>query len=379
MNMKLPFYAHVALVLIILWFLFYGIYIGQDILLPLGFSFLIAVLLQPVEFFFTLRLRFPRVIAILLSLIIAVGVLFGLFTVIAHEVSSFMDDFPTIQKNVSGLLEHAQQWISDTFHFSKKEQQQAIQNAKDNGISSVKTVAGSTLDFVTGSLAIIALVPIYTFLFMYYRNHLIMFIIKVFDKKHAATVAKVISKIRTVVQSYVSGLLIETACVAALNSIGLLLIGAPYAILLGVIGAILNLIPYIGGLIAIVLTAVVTLSNTGDYYIALGSLLVYLAVQFIDNNFLVPRIIGSSVQLNALVSILAVLIGGSLCGVGGMFLSLPFVAICKVVFDNVEELQPWGSLLGDEESARWNIIKIPPLKKGIAKKTAKEKPADRSE
>ena len=81
-----------------------------------------------------------------------------------------------------------------------------------------------------------------------------------------------------------------------------------------------------------------------------------------------PRIIGSSVQLNALVSILAVLVGGSLCGVGGMFLSLPFVAICKVIFDNVEELQPWGSLLGDEESARWNIIKIPTSKKAAEKK-----------
>jgi predicted PurR-regulated permease PerM len=374
--MKLPFYAHVALILIILWFLFYGIYIGQDILLPLGFSFLIAVLLQPLENFFMGRLRFPRVIAILLSLIIAVGVLFGLFTVLTHEIGLFMNDFPAIEKNISGFLESVQQWISDTFHFSKEQQQQAIQNAKSNGMNNVRTVAGSTLDFVTGSLATMALVPIYVFLLMYYRNHLIMFVIKVFDKKHAATVAKVVNKIRTVVQGYVSGLLIETACVAVLNSIGLLLIGAPYAILLGVIGAILNLIPYIGGLIAILLTAIVTLSNTGDIYIALGSLVVYLVVQFIDNNFFVPRIIGSSVQLNALVSILAVLIGGSLCGVGGMFLSLPFVAICKVIFDNVEELQPWGSLLGDEESARWNIIKIPPSKKAVAKKTVKEKPAD---
>lgn len=374
--MKLPFYAHVALVLIILWFLFYGIYIGQDILLPLGFSFLISVLLQPLEKIFAGRLRFPRVIAILLSLIIAVAVLFGLFTVLTHEVGLFMNDIPAIKKNIAGFLGSAQQWISDTFHFSKEQQQQAIQNAKSNNMDSVKTVAGSTLDFVTGSLATIALVPIYTFLLMYYRQHLAMFVIKVFDKKHSATVAKVVSKIRTVIQSYVSGLLIETGCVAVLNSIGLLLIGAPYAILLGVIGAILNLIPYIGGLIAILLTVIVTLSNTGDIYVALGSLVVYLVVQFIDNNFFVPRIIGSSVQLNALVSILAVLIGGSLCGVGGMFLSLPFVAICKVIFDNVEELQPWGSLLGDEESARWNIIKIPPLKKTIAKKIAKEKPAD---
>ena len=369
MTMKLPFYAQLALMLIIIWYLFYGIYIGQDILLPLGFSFLIAVLLQPLEKLFE-RIKIPRVIAILLSMLIAAAFLFGLFTILTRQVGIFMNDLPAIQKNVSNFLNNAQQWISDTFHFSKQQQQQAIQNAKSNGMDSVKTVAGTTLGIVTGSLATIALVPIYVFLFMYYRKHLRMFIIKVFDEKHSEVVAKVVSKIKTVIQKYVSGLLIETSCVAILNSIGLLIIGAPYAILLGVIGAILNLIPYIGGLIAMILTAIVTLSNTGDIYITLGSLAVYLAVQFIDNNFLVPRIIGSSVQLNALVSILAVLIGGSLCGVGGMFLSLPFVAICKVVFDNVKELQPWGSLLGDEESARWNIIKLP-----VSKKTSKPKQA----
>ena len=365
MSMKLPFYVHAALILIILWFLFYGIYIGQNILIPLGFSFLIAVLLHPLEKFFE-RIKIPRVIAILLSLVIAVAFMFGVFTILTHEISLFVDDVPAIEKNLSNFINAAQKWISDTFHFSKQQQQAAIENAKSNGMDGVKTVAGTTLGIITGSLGIIALVPIYVFLFMYYQKHLIMFIIKVFDKKHAETVAKVVSKIRSVVQSYVSGLLIETGCVAFLNSVGLLLIGAPYAILLGVIGAILNLIPYIGGLIAIVLTAIVTLSNTGDMYTTIGSALVYLAVQFIDNNFLVPRIIGSSVQLNALVSILAVLIGGSLCGVGGMFLSLPFVAICKVIFDNVEELHPWGSLLGDEESARWNVLKLPSKKPAAA-------------
>src|SRR5438552_19176217 len=129
------------------------------------------------------------------------------------------------------------------------------------------------------------LVPIYTVLFMYYRSHLIMFTIKIFEDKHASVVAGVIGELRDVIHQYVSGLLIETSCVAVLNSSGLLIIGAPYAILLGVIGAILNLIPYIGGLIAILLTALVTLSNTGDIYITLVSFIVYLIVQFIDNNF----------------------------------------------------------------------------------------------
>jgi len=189
-----------------------------------------------------------------------------------------------------------------------------------------------------------------------------MFIIHLFDEKHSANVLKTVMEIKSVVQHYVTGLLIETLCVAILNCIGLLLIGAPYPILLGVIGAILNLIPYIGGLIAVALTGIIALINTGDAYIMLASIGVYMAVQFIDNNFFVPRIIGSSVQLNALVSIAAVLIGGALCGVGGMFLSLPFMAIFKVVCDHVNSLKPWGMLLGDAEQARWRMLRIRSMK-----------------
>lgn len=309
----------------------------------------------------------PRVVSILVALLIAAIVLVALIMFLSYQVSSFVDDLPAVKKNLAGFILKIQDWIDDTFHVSKQQQNQVITDAKNDGMGDAKAVAGTTLEILTASLGTLFLVPVYTFLFMYYRTHLVMFTIKIFEDKHAGTVARVIGKIREVIRQYVSGLLIETGCVAVLNSIGLLIIGAPYAILLGVIGSILNLIPYIGGLISLGLTAIVTLSNTGDTFKALGSMAVFFIVQFIDNNFLVPRIIGASVKLNALVSILAVLVGGALCGVGGMFLSLPFVAICKVIFDHVEELKPWAMLLGDEDDARWTKLgRRKPVKKAKA-------------
>src|SRR2546421_714081 len=107
----------------------------------------------------------------------------------------------------------------------------------------------------------------------------------------------------------------ETTIVAILNITGLLLIGAPFAILLGIIAAILNLVPYIGGLISVILTSLITYTNTASIGKMVWAVIVLLVVQFIDNNFLVPRIIASRVQLNALMSIVGVLIGGALCGV----------------------------------------------------------------
>lgn len=356
MTTHVPLYIKITCILFLLCIFFFIFYIGQDIILPLGFSFLIAVLLFPLEQKMA-GIGVPRVISILLSLLIAAIVLIALIMFLSYQVSSFVDDLPAVKKNLADFIAKAQDWIDQTFHFSKQQQNQVITDAKNDGMGNAKAVAGTTLGILTTSLGTLFLVPIYTFLFMYYRSHLVMFTIKIFNDKHSTIVARVISKIREVIRQYVSGLLIETSCVAVLNSVGLLIIGVPYAILLGVIGAILNLIPYIGGLISLVLTAIVTLSNTGDTFKTLGSMAIFFVVQFIDNNFLVPRIIGSSVKLNALVSILAVLIGGALCGVGGMFLSLPFVAICKVIFDHVEELKPWGMLLGDEDDARWNKLR----------------------
>ncbi|MNE93126.1 AI-2 transport protein TqsA [compost metagenome] len=71
-------------------------------------------------------------------------------------------------------------------------------------------------------------------------------------------------------------------------------------------------------------------------------------VQFLDNNILMPRIVGSKVQINALASILSVIIGGALAGIPGMFLAIPITAILKVVFDAAPGLEPYGYLLGDE-------------------------------
>lgn len=348
MQNNLPLLVRMALILFIVCIVIFGFYIGQDILLPLGFSFLIAILLIPVEQFLR-RHKTPRVLAITLSLLLSLVVVIGVVIFISYQVNNFISDAGAVKKNMLDLLDKSQSWISNTFHFSKQQQEQIIQDAQADNSANAKAIAGGALGFLTASLSALALVPVYVFLFMYYKDHLVAFVISLFDTKHAANVAKVVTKIRSLVQKYILGLLTETTCVAVLNCLGLLIIGIPYAILLGVIGALLNLIPYVGGLVAMILTALVTLANSGDVYKMTAALGVYLIVQLIDNNFLVPKVIGSSVRLNALASILAVLIGGAICGVGGMFLSLPFVAICKVIFDNVESLKPWGIMLGDQE------------------------------
>jgi predicted PurR-regulated permease PerM len=148
------------------------------------------------------------------------------------------------------------------------------------------------------------------------------------------------------IQSYLVGLLLEIGIIACLNTVSLLIIGVPYAILLGLTCALLNLIPYVGGLVAVGVTMTFAFLTKST----LAAMLVFFAhitIQFIDNNFLVPKIVGSKVKINALASIIVVLIGGALCGVPGMFLAIPVTAVVKVICDRISSLEPLGFLLGD--------------------------------
>jgi len=144
------------------------------------------------------------------------------------------------------------------------------------------------------------------------------------------------------------GLMIETAIVCILNSVALMIIGVPSAIVIGVIGGILNILPYIGGVVAIALPVLMVTITREGYTGQLMVIGAYAVIQFIDNNILVPRIVSKKVQINALMSIIVVLLGGLLWGIPGMFLAIPFIGVLKIIFDRIEDMKPWGRLLGDE-------------------------------
>ena len=95
----------------------------------------------------------------------------------------------------------------------------------------------------------------------------------------------------------------------------------------------------------VIIMAIALITKSPVYMLYVGAL--YLLIQLIDNNYIVPKVIGSKVKLNALVSLLAVILGAALWGIPGMFLSIPLMAILKLIFDRIEPLKPWGFLLGD--------------------------------
>jgi predicted PurR-regulated permease PerM len=333
---EFPFYAKVTIILFGLILATYILKNLGDILTPLAFAAIIAILLNPlVNKLGTYKLG--KIPSILISMLLTILVLAGIFYFLSLQIMGFGENLPVLKAKFSSLLASFQGWLQQKFGLSIQKQMQMINEA-----------ANGTLNTVIGTLGVLLLLPVYVFLFLFYKILILNFLFRVFAQENADKVSEILGQTKLAIQSYMVGLLLEAAIVAALNSTALLIIGVKFALLFGVMGAILNMLPYIGGIIAIALPVLMATVTSEGLSKQLWIIVAYLIIQFIDNNFLVPRIVSSKVKINALISILAVLLGGALWGVAGMFLSIPFVGILKIIFDRVNGLQPWGELLGDE-------------------------------
>jgi predicted PurR-regulated permease PerM len=355
-----PFYIKAPLVLIGLYLLFYILFLLQDIFVPFSFAGLVAILLNPIYNRFE-KWRFPKIIAICLTLLIAIIVLAGILLFLSTQIIQFGDMLPVLKQKSIGLLGDAQQWVSHKFNIPLDKQMKMINQALNNS----KAYLGQTINTVFGIVSYFVLIPLYVFLLLFYKPLLLNFIFEVFREDNKSQVAEILQETKSAVQSYIVGLMIEAVIIAILNSVALLILGIKYAILIGVIGAILNVIPYIGGVIAIAIPVLISFVTKNDGLttplLIVGS---YTVIQFVDNNIIVPRVVSSKVSVNALISIIIVLLGGTLWGFGGMFLSIPFIAVLKIIFDRVDELKPWGKLLGEKMPEHVPIQVVMPEEQG---------------
>src|SRR5690606_34356197 len=241
--------------------------------------------------------------------------------------------------------------------------------------SKLTTMATNFLMSFSDTLFNMTLIPIYMFLFLLYQNHFITFLSRLVGEGDQDRLKAILYQIKTAVQSYLFGVCIQVVSIAGLTTIGLTIVGVPYALLLGVITGILGLIPYLGIILACAITSFATLTGSPDLSLIFGVIILTVIVQIIDNNILVPMVVSSKVEINAFASIIGIFIGGMLAGIAGMFLAIPIIAILKVIFDNIPSLEPWGYLIGDDlpKIPQW-YNKVPYLANQVGHKTPLETP-----
>lgn len=346
-----PLYAKLSIIIIGIVAFCYILYIGRSIIVPLVFSLLIAILLNPLVNRLC-KLGVNRVLAITIAVLSTILFFVALIAFISWQATMFSDSFTNMQGKLQELYNQALEWITSSFKLNKEQVNGWFGKMRTQISSNAGSMIGQSLGVLGGLLVFIFLLPIYIFIILYYKPLLLNFIAKLFAPEKHKDVVEVLGETKVLIQSYLIGLLMDMAIVATLNATGLLIIGVQYAILIGIIGSFLNLIPYIGGIVAVAIPIFITLTTESDPFTNMLLIIaLYSIVQFIDNNLIMPRIVASKVKINVLASIVVVLIGNALWGIPGMFLSIPLTAIIKVIFDRINSLEPWGYLLGDDMPA----------------------------
>ncbi|HTR31321.1 MAG TPA: AI-2E family transporter [Puia sp.] len=351
MRQATPFYTRLAMVLVSLIALFYIAVLGKSILAPLLFALLFAVLLLPLANFMEHKLRFPRSMASLLSVVILILVTAGVLYIVGAQISSLADDWPQFKQQVQGSFNDLQTWISHKFHIRIKQQMTYVNNATSKLLESGGSVLGDVFVSFSSFILFQVFVMIDTFFLLYYRRLIIRFLVSVFRDDNSVVVYDIIAQVQSRIRQYILGLLLEMVIVATASCLALWILGVQYAVLLGLLIGLFNLIPYIGIASALVLSTLVTFATAGTakLLLVIGTI---LGIHLIDSNILLPLIVGSKVRINALITVLGVIIGGSLWGISGTFLAIPVIAITKIIFDRVDSLKPWGLLLGDERDEK---------------------------
>lgn len=317
-------------------------YMLQDFLIPILFAVLLSVLIYPIVKFFENRLCFNRIASIIIAITLFSAIIFAVFTFIGFQFQNIMDKSDTYYDDI---LQKTNIIIQET------EKTTGI-NSKDvvNSEEIVKQNSNKLYNFIVKSGGVISdflFTPLYMFFLLLYRSFFISFLYKATERVSSKKNMRFIMKeIYTVQQNYLVGLFSVMLIVGVLNSIGLLALGIDFPFFFGFLCALLLLIPYIGIIIGSLLPALIALATKDSYWYPIGVIVIFSFIQFIEGNFITPKITGSKVSLNAFVSILVIILFSMLWGIPGMILALPITASLKVIFDNSTKFKAVGFLLG---------------------------------
>lgn len=333
-ELKLPFYAKATIFIIGLYVLLYMLYIAQGIIVPIIFATIFAIVLHPIVNLFV-RFKINRIVAIVITLLLTFIVIATLGALLFSQANRFSESWPVLVDKFTGILNNTITKASGYFDINPQIIHDWIAKTKGELINTSSVAIEHTLITIGNGVVILFLVPIYIFMILFYQPLLIEFIRRLFSTNNQGHVNEIVSQTKKLIQRYIIGLLFEAVIVAVLYSTGLLIIGIDYAILLGFIAALLNIIPFIGGIIAFSLIFIITIAtkNSATYPLLIVALSVF--IHFIDNSYIIPKIVASKVKINALVSITVVIAAGALLGIPGMIICIPITGIIKLIFDHI--------------------------------------------
>lgn len=318
---------------------------AKSVLVPLMISGFLAILISPVTSWLEKR-KFPPSLAAIISLI-------GLFIVLSSIIYFFYNQIIGLSRDLEGLEKRFSELVGNINQFIANNFEGAVPISMDNIKEVIFQKLYENMDTLTqgviataGTVTMLFILPVYIFLFLYFRGFLAEFFKKAFSKLHEKKVENAISKVKYVVQNYIKGSFMVICILAVLNSIALYSLGIKHAMLFAVFAAFLNVIPFLGPFIGAVLPITFALLTKDSLWYPFGVFLAFYIIQLFESNLFTPKIVGGKVSMNPLMTIIALFVGNFIWGLAGMILFIPGIAILKVIFDEIEGMEAYGFLLG---------------------------------
>jgi predicted PurR-regulated permease PerM len=369
---KYPYPVRLAVVLLCLILIVFICDQLQVVIVPLIFSLIFSVMIYPLAKLLQ-RWKLSKGLAALFSVVIASVAIGSIIYFLWAQISQLSEQMPQLADKLDTLYKEFQTHLYHKYGIAKSDQTYQIKNqlnhlANDNGGKILGWAFKEIANFITD----VTLIPLFVFFLLYFRDFFLEFFCKAFSTADNEVINTILTRMCEVIQSWLVGLVAVMIIVGTLNTIGLVSLGIQYAALFGFLAALLLLIPYVGIIIGSLLPALMALATKDSYWYAIGAMAVFLFVQILEGNLITPYVIGSKISINPLVAILSLILFGNLWGISGLILALPITAMCKVIFDAVPEMKPFGFVLGEPEKHFLNEADLPiPINKPLTKSRIK--------
>lgn len=355
---SLPVFIKVTVVLFLILMIFLILIIGREFLYPVFLSILFSYLLYP---FVSLleRWRFPRVLATLLAIILGMVTIGGALFLLYQQMTVFISDFPELKNQALENLDTLQLKI-DGWVGNGEAKSRWLRERVSDLINNSGDLMNKIFNATTGTIVKLGLQPVFVFFMLYYRDRIKRFIYMVWDLNDRARLASMLTEVSEITKNYISGVFIVVLILCFINSLGLMIVGVEYAIMFGILSAVMNFIPYFGTLIGAAFPLAFTFvsDEPGN---TVGVIILFMIIQFTENNILTPSITGGRVAINPLFTILIIIAGGMVWGIPGMFMSVPYAGMFKVICKHYKALRPIAFLLSRNKGSKiqnWiNLIK----------------------
>ncbi|CAN5396715.1 AI-2E family transporter [soil metagenome] len=351
-NRNYPFIFRATAGLLFVILLILTLYFAADVLKILAFAVLFSYLLFPLTSWLEGK-KVPRGVANVLAIILFLGVFVTAGFVLFKQGARMMADFPELKEHALNNMAQVETYLEDKLPFAPQNRDNWLGESLSGFLSSGEETLRTTFAATATTIGSFFLMPFFIFFMLHFREKLRDFVVSVVPPEKHDLTDEVLLKISKVTSRYMMGIVIVTVILCALTSLGLVIIGLKYAILLGIIAGLFNLIPYFGTYIGGTVPLIMALLTMNSPKYVLFVLLLIFILQFLENNVLTPNITGSQVRLNPLFTLISILFGAMIWGIAGMFMAIPFVGMFKIVCENVDQLQPVARLIGIEERKGW--------------------------